>query len=156
MPAPFDRGDPEAIQERIRQRRARLLGGFGPGADDARIAAAQRDRPSLGALPPPVERQQVADQATLARGEPEQIEHVAVRDAGRLADAIRTIYAHRTVAVSRLRRTLLTTSVGALTGALLTIAWQRRSGSKNRARRARDHPRGLPPAPARPTNGLSS
>lgn len=72
-------GDPDAIQHRIRRARDGLLGGRGPGATPDEITRWQRDRPLLGAHPAPAERQEVADQAILARGKPDELEHLIAR-----------------------------------------------------------------------------
>lgn len=56
---------------RVEQLRGALLTGRGPGASEKEIAEHTRDRPLLGAVPPPVERALVARQAGhLRAGEP--------------------------------------------------------------------------------------
>lgn len=80
-----DTNDPDAIQFRIRQLRTGLLSGRGPGATTDEITRWQRDRPLLVPQPVPAERQQVADQAILARGDPREIEHLIVRRRASLA-----------------------------------------------------------------------
>ncbi len=47
--------------------RTGLLAGRGPGASDEEILRHTRDRPALGAVPPPVERAMTAGQARQAR-----------------------------------------------------------------------------------------
>lgn len=74
-----DANDPDAIQHRIQQARAGLLSGRGPGASPDEITRWQRDRPLLGARPAPAERQRVADQGILGRGNPDELEHLIVR-----------------------------------------------------------------------------
>lgn len=74
-----DANDPDAIQHRIQQARAGLLSGRGPGASPDEITRWQRDRPLPGARPAPAERQRVADQGILARGNPDELEHLIVR-----------------------------------------------------------------------------
>ncbi len=56
---------------RVEQLRAALLTGRGPGASEKEIAEHTRDRPLLGAVPPPVERALTSRQADYLRaGEP--------------------------------------------------------------------------------------
>jgi hypothetical protein len=56
---------------RVEQLRGALLTGRGPGASEQEIGEHTRDRPLLGAVPPPVERALVARQAShLRAGEP--------------------------------------------------------------------------------------
>lgn len=56
------------IQREVARLRERVLGGRGPGAGDDELAAHQRDRDLLGALPPATERALVAAQTAAARG----------------------------------------------------------------------------------------
>jgi hypothetical protein len=60
--------DPDDVQREIALLRARVLGGRGPGADEDELAAHQRDRELLGALPPATERAIAALQTAAARG----------------------------------------------------------------------------------------
>jgi hypothetical protein len=60
--------DAEAVQREVRRCREELLGGRGPGASPAELAAHQRDRPLLGALPAAAERELAAVQTAAARG----------------------------------------------------------------------------------------
>ncbi|MGH3232304.1 MAG: hypothetical protein ACRDOH_03420, partial [Streptosporangiaceae bacterium] len=83
--------EPDAIQHRIQQIRAGLLGGRGPAAAPDEITRWQRDRPLLGARPAPAERQAVADQAILARGDPDELEHLIVRRFARLSASLGTL-----------------------------------------------------------------
>jgi hypothetical protein len=56
---------------RVEQLRGALLTGRGPGASQKEIAEHTRDRPLIGAVPPPIERALVARQAGYLRaGEP--------------------------------------------------------------------------------------
>ena len=67
---------------RVAQLRDTLLTGRGPGAGDREIAEHTRDRPLLGAVPPPVERALVERQGRNVRaGEP--ITNINARAASR-------------------------------------------------------------------------
>jgi hypothetical protein len=74
------------VQREVARMRARVLGGRCPGAGEDELAAHQRDRDLLGALPPATERAIVAEQTAAARG----------ADPGRFRAAL-----------ARLRRTLV-------------------------------------------------
>lgn len=127
-----DTNDPDAIQHRIRQLRAWLLGGRGRGASPDEIARWQRDRPLLGAQPAPAERQQVADQAILARSDREEIEHLIVR---RRADLAALAGQLRDRADAALRVAGPAALAGAVAGVAITVA----------AGTALRHHRGAPP-----------
>jgi len=60
--------DADAVQQEIARLRAGVLGGRGPGADEAELLAHQGDRALLGALPCATERAIVALQTRAARG----------------------------------------------------------------------------------------
>lgn len=66
------RATADEVQREIERLRANLLGGRGPGAGPEELAAHQRDRERLGALPPATERAIVAVQNMAARGRPPQ------------------------------------------------------------------------------------
>ncbi|MGH3420290.1 MAG: hypothetical protein ACRDOD_11970, partial [Streptosporangiaceae bacterium] len=67
----MSRADSQNASTRVEQLRGALLTGRGPGASQEEIAEHTRDRPLLGAVPPPVERALVARQAGhLRAGEP--------------------------------------------------------------------------------------
>jgi hypothetical protein len=55
------------VERELTRLRTGLLAGRGPGASEAEILRHTRDRPALGAVPPPVERAITAGQARQAR-----------------------------------------------------------------------------------------
>jgi hypothetical protein len=65
------------IEQELTRLRVGLLAGRGPGASEQEILRHTRDRPALGAVPPPVERATTAEQASQARA------GVPPRNAGR-------------------------------------------------------------------------
>ena len=127
---PSGRDDPDAIQERIQRHRQRLLAGRGPGASPQRIAAAQRDRPTLGALPAPAARQRVADQTAIARDDPDALGHLAVRDTQHLARTLADLSGKADAANRKLHRTLGKTVAGAaITLSICRTITRRRSST---------------------------
>ncbi len=67
----MSQAESQEASARVEQLRGALLAGRGPGASEQEIAEHTRDRPLLGAVPPPVERALVARQAGhLRAGEP--------------------------------------------------------------------------------------
>src|SRR5487761_1593711 len=61
-----DRPAPD-VERELARLRAGLLAGRGPGASEEEILRHTRDRPALGAVPPPAERAMTAEQASQAR-----------------------------------------------------------------------------------------
>lgn len=125
-------GDPGDIQHRIRQARAGLLGGRGPGATADEVSRWQRDRPMLGGQPAAAARQEVADQNILARGDPDELEHLIVRRRARLAASLGTLAGQlherraRTGAALRFAGLAALASAAAGAAVALTVAAARR------------------------------
>lgn len=126
-----DAADPDAIQHRIRQMRAGLLGGRGPGASPDEITRWQRDRPLLGAQSAAAERQRVTDEAIRARGDPEALQHLIVRHraalSATLAELAEQLHARRRRAGAALQAAGLTLASGVVTLAIATALRRRRA-----------------------------
>ncbi len=126
--------DPEPIQRRIRQAREQVLGGRGPGAGPLETAQFTRERPALGGQPPAVSREQVAEQARLARGDPSDLARLAARHRARLAatvDEARTRLSLRLASARRRARVAVPVAAGAA-GVVLAA---RAAGRRGRPRR---------------------
>ncbi len=135
-----DGADPDAIQRRIRQLRTGLLGGRGPDASPAEIARWQRDRPLLGARPASAERQEVADQAIFARGDPDALGHLIARRRARLSASLAALTGKlrdRRASAGAVLRLVRPVAAAAVTGAAITVAARtalhRRHGGRSTA-----------------------
>lgn len=130
--------DPEEIQRRIRQYRERLLAGRGPGASPEETAPQMRDRQWLGGVPAAVARQQAADQATLAGGDPPAVEDVVIRQRVKLSASLTALterlYTLRTGTVASLRRSLAAAAVGAAVTLTAQVKIRRMSRRTPRSR----------------------
>ncbi len=110
------------IQRRIRHAREQVLGGRGPGASPMETTRWTRERPSLGGQPPAVSREQAAEQAKVARGDPEDLVQLAIRRDARLAvtlGAARTRLSGRLTSARKHARVVIPV---ALAGAGLALA----------------------------------
>jgi hypothetical protein len=127
------------IQRRIRHAREQVLGGRGPGASPMETARWMRERPSLGGQPPAVSREQAAEQARLARGDPEDLVRLAVRRDARLAATLgtaRTRLGGRLTSARRHARIVIPAVLAGFGIVLSWQAWARADGQQGRARRA--------------------
>ncbi len=116
--------DPEIIQRRIRQAREQVLGGRGLGASPLETARWMRERPTLGGQPPAVSREQVADQAKLARGDPADLAQLAARHSARLAVTLGTARTRLSLRLTSARKHARVAIAVALGGAAIVLAWQ--------------------------------
>lgn len=112
------------IQRRIRHAREQVLGGRGPGASPMETTRWTRERPSLGGQPPAVSREQAAEQAKLARGDPEDLVQLAIRRDARLAvtlGAARTRLSGQLTSARKHARVVIPV---ALAGMGIVLAWR--------------------------------
>ncbi len=124
------------IQRRIRHAREQVLGGRGPGASPMETARWTRERPSLGGQPPAVSREQAAEHAKLARGDPEDLVQLAIRRDARLADTLGMARTRLRCRLASARRHARVAIPVALAGAGLALA-VRAAGAGRRWRSAR-------------------
>lgn len=80
----------ENPQQAVAHARTQVLAGRGPGADLAEIAQATRERPTLGSLPAPLEREMVHLHTALMRNAAEDVDITRVQDE---IDRLREIWA---------------------------------------------------------------
>lgn len=83
------------VQERIRQYRARLLGGTGPDASPTQLASSMHQRPVLGVTPTATEREQVHQQTIRARGDDPRPAQLFSTEAGGATDQPNNVAADR-------------------------------------------------------------
>ncbi len=124
------------IQRRIRHAREQVLGGRGPGASPTETARWTRERPSLGGQPPAVSREQAAEQAELARGDPEDLVQLAIRRDARLAVTLGAARTQLRCRLGRARKLARVAIPVALAGMGIVLAWQ----AKDRLGRRRPGP----------------